>query len=152
MSDVLLWLVIGAADTGIIWWLVRGGKRREHKNDRYYHNMCESIHQLNDRAVQLEELERMIQDIESCSRSLMKSIRIELPESLSNKKSGTAFLINGKDSNTKYLLSIAYSEREKLRTSLRNDLENILRSGVRETVRETDENITEYDRGVRENG
>ena len=152
MSDTILILCCAAADVAIVWCLVRGRKRRVYKNDRYYHSMCESIHQLNDRAVQLEELERMIQDIESCRKNLLKSIRIELPESLSNKKSGTAFLINGKDSNTKYLLSIAYSEREKLRTSLRNDLENILRSGVSKTVRETNENITEYDRGVRENG
>ena len=152
MGDTLLWLLIVAGDAALVHWLIRDHKRRVHKNDRYYHNVYESIHQLNDRVVQLEELERMIQDLETCSSSLMKSIRIELPESLSNMKSGAAFLVNGKDNNSKYLLSIAYSEREKLRTSLRNDLENILRSGVRETVRETSDQNESIERGVRENG
>lgn len=147
-SDAILVLLCIVVDTVLVWWGVREHKRKKHKNDIYFINMCNSIHELNERANQAEELDRMIQDIESCSKNLLKSIRIELPESLSNKKSGTAFLIDGKDQNSKYLLSIAYSERDRLRSSLQNDLANVLRSGVSKTVRKTDENINEYDRGV----
>ena len=153
MGDTALWLLIGICDIALIRWLIHGSKlRKQHRHNAYYHDMCDSIHELDNKASQLEELDRMIQDLESCSNNLMKSIRIELPDSLSNMKSGTAFLVNGKDQNSKYLLSIAYSEREKLRSSLCSDLENILRSGVRETVRETRANSTEYDRGVPERG
>ena len=96
-----------------------------------------------------EELENMITDIEACSNNLLKSIRIELPDSLATMRSGTHFLINGKDENSKYLLSIAYSERERLRTSLTTDLEQILRSGITKTVTETNK-IEEG--GVQHNG
>ena len=153
MGDKLLWLLIGICDVALVWWLIRDHKRRKyHHQDAFFHNVCGSIHELNDRAIQLEELDRMVQDLESCSNSLMKSIRIELPNSLSNMKSGTAFLVNGKDQNSKYLLSIAYSERDRLRSSLMNDLESVLRSGVTETVTETRACDTEYDRGVLERG
>lgn len=114
-------------------------QRNSHKNERYYRNMYESIHKLNERVQQIEELEQMITDIETCSNNLLKSIRIELPDSLASMRSGTHFLINGKDENSKYLLSIAYSEREKLRTSLTNDLELVLRSGITKTITETNE-------------
>lgn len=123
--------------------------RNSHKNDRYYSNMYESIHKLNERVQQIEELENMITDIEACSNNLLKSIRIELPDSLATMRSGTHFLINGKDENSKYLLSIAYSERERLRTSLTTDLEQILRSGITKTVTETNK-IEEG--GVQHNG
>lgn len=106
-------------------WLYRHRKRARtprQTSDLYFREIYDNIHKLSDDVDRLEELENLITDIECCNAEYLKSVRIDVPDTLYSKESRHEFVINGNDENSKYLLQIAYAERDKLRSSL---LENI---------------------------
>ena len=108
-------------------------KKKLHRHDFYYFRIYNGITELKEIVDELEQVEHMITDIEMCNYHHLKAVKIEVPDSLSNGK-GHEILINGKDNNTRYLLSIAVEERARLRSSLLNGINNLSRYGVTKTV------------------
>ena len=109
------------------------GRRRLHRKDIYFFRIYNGVTELKEIVEQLEQVEQMITDIEVCSFHHLKAVKIEVPDSLSSGK-GHEIIINGSDNNSRYLLSIAVEERQRLRTSLLKGIESLSRYGVTKTV------------------
>jgi hypothetical protein len=124
-------------------------KREKKASEMYFQNVYSSVLALADKVRRIQELENLITDIECCSKNYLKAVRIDVPDSLAGI-SRHDFIISGDDDNSKHLLDIALSEREKLRASLLDDLQEISHNGVTKTITKT--TVQNGDRGVDESG
>lgn len=132
MNDVLLWLVIGAADTGIIWWLVRDRRRRKyHTGDLQYSRKINSIHDLEAVAQQLEALGQSITQIELARVHKMKGVTVSVPDILSQQHEST-ILIDGRSDASRYLLETLNAEKIRLRQELDRKLTRLYKYGTTE--------------------
>lgn len=131
---VLLSIALYGAIIAFLYW--RFINRRYHRSDIYFMRIYDSVKELNDTVDQLKSLEGMISDIEICNHNHLKAVRIEIPESLSPNCKHEV-IINGRDTNSKYLLRLAVSERNRLRCSLQREIAHISRYGVTERVTQT---------------
>ena len=106
-------------------------------DDLRFFDICESVKRLNTLTEQLQGIENMICDIEICNADHLKAVRIEIPESLSHNSSHE-IIINGEDMKSQYLLQLALSERDRLRTSLLNEIQKLSCSAVTQTVEKSE--------------
>lgn len=115
-------------------------------DDLRFFDICENVRKLNALTEQLQGIENMICDIEICNADHLKAVRIEIPESLSHNSSHE-MIINGEDVRSQYLLQLALSERDRLRSSLLDEIEKIHRSAVTQTVTQSSQNTEQDKRG-----
>lgn len=134
MSDRALFIVCGAFDVLLVWWILRGRKRRKyHKNDLQYSRKINGIHELEAIANNLEALQQSILQIELATAHKMKGVTITIPDILSKKHEST-ILIDGQNSSSRYLLETLNAEKERLRSELDSKLERLQRYGSTETI------------------
>lgn len=119
------------------YFIIRYRKKHQYqKSEMYFLSLCESVKKMHSITEQLSSIENMICDIEICNADHVKSVRIEIPDSLSQNASHE-MLINGNDISSQYLLQLALAERERLRSSLLDEVEKISRTAVTQSVTQT---------------
>ena len=129
------------------YFIIRYRKKHQYqKSEMYFLSLCESVKKMNALTEQLHSIENMISDIEICNADHVKSVRIEIPDSLSRNASHE-MLINGNDISSQYLLQLALAERERLRSSLLNEVEKISRSAVTQSGTQSSQNAEQDSRG-----
>lgn len=93
--------------------------------DVEFETVNERIDYLNQLKQQLVSIEEMITDIESCEPDeLEKVLRCEWSNAVGERFSYDLW-VDGENLVSKELLRIAYSERQRLRTSLKSEIRNL---------------------------
>lgn len=107
-----------------LYWLHKRYKLTD-DTDIEFDTVNERLDYLNHLKQQLLSIEEMITDIESCEPDeLEKPLRCEWTNATGEKFSYDLW-IDGESLVSKELLKIAYSERQRLRTSLKTEIKNL---------------------------
>lgn len=102
---------------------------RYHASDVKYFRIYSGVHDLEQITQQLEQLEEIQTSIELAKFHRLKGVTIELPDSLGHDH-GHTLLINGHDKNSKALMQLVLSERDRLRDTLTKKIHELDRHGT----------------------
>lgn len=83
---------------------------------RNYNSIYAGVHAIEEITEQIEALEEIITDLNTCNSEAMKSIKLSVPSAL--KCNEYTILSDGSDFSSKQLLAIAHSERDRKREML----------------------------------
>lgn len=112
---------------------------RKDRKDIYFQRVCESVHQLEDLVNELENLEEIITDLQSCDKRHLKAIYMSVPSAV-GKMNECGIIVDGSDYSGKRFLEIALNQREKKRSSLLSGIEELYKNGVTKAVTKAIEN------------
>ena len=133
MNDGLL-IACFVFDAALIYWIVRGIKRRRyHSNDLLYGRKYSSIHDLEQLTNRLEALEQSIIQIELAKMHKVKGVTVSIPDALSHNQEST-ILIDGRSDSSRYLLETLNAEKLRLRAELDKKLYRLHRYGCTEVM------------------
>ena len=107
-------------------WLQAQPQRRE---DLYYKNACNGVHALEEMVEQLEALDEIITDLNTCNSQYLKGVRLSVPSALGHNNEYT-ILADGQGYSSRQLLAIAYSEREEKWEKLKAAITELYTKGV----------------------
>lgn len=119
----------------IVWTLIIYGVcryikyRSYHKSDVKYFRIYSGVHDLAQIVNQLQELEELQTQIELARFHHLKGVTIQLPDNLSHDHSHT-LLINGHDRNSRALMHLVLSERDRLRETLTKKIHELDKHGT----------------------
>ena len=102
---------------------------RYHRSDVKYFRIYSGVHDLEQITQQLEQLEEIQTSIELAKFHRLKGVTIELPDSLGHDH-GHTLLINGHDKNSKALMQLVLSERDRLREILTKKISELDKHGT----------------------
>lgn len=102
---------------------------RYHRSDVKYFRIYSGVHDLEQITQQLEQLEEIQTSIELAKFHRLKGVTIQLPDNLSQNHEHT-LLINGHDKNSKALMQLILSERDRLREILTKKISELDRNGT----------------------
>lgn len=102
---------------------------RYHRSDVKYFRIYSGVHDLEQITQQLEQLEEIQTSIELAKFHRLKGVTIELPDSLGHDH-GHTLLINGHDKNSKALMQLILSERDRLREILTKKISELDKHGT----------------------
>ena len=127
MLDTIITIVVYG---GLIW-LIRKIiiHYRYHDSDVKYFRIYSGVHDLEQIVTQLEQLEEIQTSIELAKFHRLKGVTIQLPDSLGYDHEHT-LLINGHDKNSKALMQLVLSERDRLRDTLTKKISELDRHGT----------------------
>lgn len=132
---IVFWFTLGYAAFAV-YRFRRDRRRSDDAKDVFFAEVCSSVKDMNSTIEQLSGIESIINDIEICSSEHMRAVRIEIPGSLS-QNSSHEIIIDGSGESTEYLLRLALSERERLRSLLIEEVSELSRYGITQTVTQT---------------
>lgn len=116
--------------TAAIYFAVRYIKhRRYHKSDVKFFRIYSGVHDLEQIVHQLEQLEEIQTSIELAKFHHLKGVTITMPDSLSKDHDHT-LIINGHDRNSKALMQLVLSERDRLRDTLLKKIKELDKHGT----------------------
>lgn len=105
-------------------WLRTLSQREYNAN---YNEISRGVHTLEVIANELDELDEIITDLQTCNDKALKGVRISVPSAL--RCNEYTVLTNGKDYSSRQLLAIAYSERDRKREMLQQAIADLYSSG-----------------------
>ena len=102
---------------------------RYHGSDVKYFRIYSGVHDLEQIVTQLEQLEEIQTSIELAKFHKLKGVTIQLPDNIGQDHDHT-LLINGHDRNSKALMQLVLSERDRLRDTLTKKIHELDRNGT----------------------
>ena len=125
-SDLFAFLIFSA----MIYFTVRLIRHyRYHGSDVKYFRIYSGVHDLEQIVTQLEQLEEIQTSIELAKFHRLKGVTIQLPDNLGQDHDHT-LLINGHDKNSKALMQLVLSERDRLRNTLTKKISELDKHGT----------------------
>lgn len=103
--------------------------RKYHKSDVKFFRIYAGVHDLEQITRQLEELEELQTNIELAKFHRLRGVTVQIPDSLSKNHQHT-LLINGHDSNSKMLMEVILTERNRLRKQLEKKIYELYKHGT----------------------
>lgn len=124
--DLFLFLFWGA----VIFAVLKYRKyRKYHKSDIKFFRIYAGVHDLEQIVRQLEELEELQTSIELARFHRLRGVTVQMPDNLSKDHAHT-LIVNGHDKNSKMLMELVISERERLRKQLEKKIYELYKHGT----------------------
>lgn len=125
-SDLFAFLLFAA----IIYITVRLIRHyRYHGSDVKYFRIYAGVHDLEQIVKQLEQLEEIQTSIELARFHRLRGVTITMPDNLSHDHDHT-LIVNGHDKNSKMLMALVISERDRLRKQLERKITELDKHGT----------------------
>lgn len=105
--------------------------RRYHKSDVKYFRIYRGVHDLHQIVTQLEQLEEIQTSIELARFHRLRGVTITMPDNLCKDHEHT-LLVNGHDKNSKAMMQLVISERDRLRETLTRKIKELDKHGTTE--------------------
>lgn len=135
LLPVIALIVIVYASYKFYRWQAQLPQRSE---DIYYNNVSRSVHTLSAMVDELEQLEQIITDLQTCDSDSLKGVRLSV-SSIIGQDNEYTILTDGQDYSGEQLLAIAFSERERKREQIGKAITELYNSGIVSGTPLTDE-------------